>query len=118
MVFLTMSSDHVTGLTGATLVITASKNGAAFASIAPVVTERGSGWYSVALTAAHTDTLGDLALHITALLADAVDIVAQIVAVDYADAVAFGLSAVPANVAKVNGVTVTGAGTSGSPWGP
>jgi hypothetical protein len=75
MVLMVDSTDHVTGKTGLTLTITASKDGAAFASIAPTVTERGSGWYSVALTASHTDTLGDLALHITGTAADPADMV-------------------------------------------
>lgn len=80
MVFLTASSDHVTGLTGATLTITASKNGAAFASITPTVTERGDGWYNLALTSAHTDTLGDLVLHVTAASADPIDLREQVFA--------------------------------------
>lgn len=80
MVFLTASSDHVTGLTGATLTITASKNGAAFAPITPTVTERGDGWYNLALTSAHTDTLGDLVLHITAASADPIDLREQVFA--------------------------------------
>lgn len=74
MVLLVLSSDHVTGATGKTLTITASKNGAAFAGIAPTVTERGNGWYAISLTAAHTDTLGDLALHITAADTDPLDV--------------------------------------------
>ena len=64
----------------ASLTITASKDGGAFGSISPTVTERGSGWYSLALTASHTDTLGDLALHITASSADPADLVRQVVA--------------------------------------
>lgn len=79
MVLLVASSDHVTGLASATLTITASKDGAAFASISPTVTDRGSGWYAIALTASHTDTLGDLALHITAASADPIDTVMQVV---------------------------------------
>lgn len=75
MVLMVDSTDHVTGKTGLTLTITASKDGAAFASISPTVTERGNGWYSVALTASHTDTLGDLALHITGTAADPADMV-------------------------------------------
>ena len=75
MVLMVDSTDHVTGKTELTLTITASKDGAAFASIEPTVTERGSGWYSVALTAAHTDALGDLALHITGTAADPADMV-------------------------------------------
>jgi hypothetical protein len=80
MVFLTDSTDHVTGLAGATLTITLSKNGAAFASISPTVTDRGDGWYSVALTTSHTDTLGDLVLHITATGADPIDLREQVFA--------------------------------------
>lgn len=80
MVFLTDSADHVSGKSGLTLTITASKDGAAFSSIGPTVTERGSGWYSVALTTAHTDTLGDLALHVTSAGADPTDLTCRIVA--------------------------------------
>lgn len=80
MVFMTDSTDHVTGKTGLTLTITASKDGAAFASITPTVTERGTGWYNIALTTAETDTLGDLALHITAAGADASDVLCRVVA--------------------------------------
>lgn len=75
MVLMVAATDHITGLAGLTLTITLSKDGAAFAGIAPVVTDRGSGWYNVALTAAHTDTLGDLALHITGAAADPADMV-------------------------------------------
>lgn len=79
MLFVTQSADHVTGLTGASLTITLSKNGAAFSSISPTVTERGSGWYSLALTSGNTDTLGDFALHVTAASADPTDVLAQVV---------------------------------------
>lgn len=78
MVFMTDSLDRVTGKTGLTLVITASKDGGAFASISPTVTERGDGWYNIALTASHTDTVGDLALHITATGADNSDMLCDI----------------------------------------
>ena len=80
MVFLTDSTDHVTGKTGATLTITLSKNGAAFSSITPTVTERGDGWYNLALTTAHTDTLGDLVLRATAAGADPIDLREQVFA--------------------------------------
>lgn len=73
MVFMTDETDHITGLAGLTLTITSSKNGGAFGSISPTVTDRGSGWYSLALTTSHTDTLGDLALHITSTGADPLD---------------------------------------------
>lgn len=44
------SISYVTGKTGLTLTITASKDGAAFGAITPTVTERGNGWYNLALT--------------------------------------------------------------------
>lgn len=74
MVFMVDSTDHVSGKAGLTLTITASKNGAAFATITPTVTDRGSGWYNLALTTAHTDTLGDLAIHVTGTAADPTDL--------------------------------------------
>jgi hypothetical protein len=80
MVFLTDSADHVTGKTGATLSVSLSKNGAAFSSISPTVTERGDGWYNIALTSSHTDTLGDLVLRATASGADPIDLREQVFA--------------------------------------
>ncbi len=97
MVFMTDSADHLAGKTGLTLTITASKNCAAFASISPTVTEGGDGWYSLALTASHTDTLGDLALHITGTGADPSDLVWQVV------------SALPGETVTLAAVTHTGA---------
>lgn len=80
LVFMTDSADHVTGKASLTLTITASKDGAAFASISPTVTERGNGWYSLALTSSHTDTLGDLAIHVTSTGADPSDVREQVFA--------------------------------------
>jgi hypothetical protein len=77
-VFMTDASDHIAGKTGLTLTITASKDGAAFASITPTVTERGTGWYNLSLTTSHTDTLGDLALHVTSAGADPTDLACQV----------------------------------------
>lgn len=62
--------------------------------------ERGSGWYSLALTTSHTDTLGDLAIHATASGADPVDLVCQVVAYDPTDATALGLSRLDAAVSS------------------
>lgn len=70
MVFMVDSADHVTPKTGLTLAVSISKNGAAFESISPTVTERGNGWYNIALSASDTDTLGELAGHVTATGAD------------------------------------------------
>jgi hypothetical protein len=101
------SSDHITGKSGLTLTIGASKNGAAFASIIPTVTDLGNGFYKLALTSAHTDTLGDLALHVTGTGADPTDLVDNVVALLPGDAV---------NVGSINGTAVIGAGTSGDKW--
>lgn len=79
MIYMTQSADHITGLTGATLTISLSKAGGAFATITPTVTERGNGWYSLALTTAHTDTLGDFVLRITAAGGDPTDLREEVV---------------------------------------
>jgi len=105
MVFLTDSSDHVTGKTGATLTITLSKNGAAFASITPTVTERGDGWYSLALTSGNTDTLGDFVLHVTAAGADPIDLREEVLEAYQ-----------PVDARRMNGTTIYGAGSSGDLW--
>jgi hypothetical protein len=80
VVLMIDSSDHLSGKTGLTLTINASKDGAAFSSITPTVTELSYGFYKLALTTSHTDTLGDLALHVTATGADATDKVWQVLA--------------------------------------
>jgi hypothetical protein len=85
LVFMTDSADHVSGKTGLTLTITASKDGGAFASVSPTVTERGNGWYSLALTTAHTDTAGDMGFHVTGTGADPTDFVCYVVPRHLAD---------------------------------
>ena len=84
-VLMVASSDHISGLTGATLTVTASKDGGAFAAITPTVTELATGWYSLALTTAHTDTSGALAIHVTAASADPADVLAQVSDVGFDD---------------------------------
>jgi hypothetical protein len=81
MIFMTDSSDHVSGKTGLTLTIVASKDGGNFSSISPTVTEptTANGWYCLALDTTMTNTLGDLALHITATGADPTDVSCQVV---------------------------------------
>lgn len=80
MVFMADSTDHVTGKTGLTLTVTASKDGGAFASITPTAIERGNGWYNLAGTSSHSDTLGDLVVRATATGADAGERVLNVVA--------------------------------------
>jgi len=105
MILMVDSTDHVTGKTGLTLTITASKAGGAFASITPTVTERGSGWYSLALTTSHTDTLGDLAVHVTGTAADPADFLLSIVAYNPEDSAGLGLSRVDAAVSTRSTLT-------------
>lgn len=77
------SADHIAGLTGASLTIYASKAGGTPAAITPTVTELDSthtpGLYKLALTTGHTDTLGELQLHVTAAGADPTDVAHQVV---------------------------------------
>jgi hypothetical protein len=77
--FLVGLSDHITGLAGATPVVTISKNGGAFAAVAGAVTEVGSGWYAWAANATDRNALGELAVHIEATGADPVDFKLEIV---------------------------------------
>ncbi len=78
---LVLSSDHITGATGKSPVVTISKNGGAFASPAGAITEKGNGWYAVAANAADTNTLGPLILHATGTACDPSD--EQFIVVDY-----------------------------------
>jgi hypothetical protein len=114
MVFMTAASDHVAGLAGLTLTITASKDGAAFASISPTVTDRGSGWYNLALTTAHTDTLGDFNLHITGAAADPTDLAWEVVALLPGDPVTLAADSVNSTSVAASAVTEiqTGLATS------
>lgn len=113
--FLTASSDHITGLTGATATVTISKNGAAFGAPAGAVSEIANGWYQVAGNATDTGTLGDIILHATATSADPFDgVVAQVVAFNPRNA-NLGLSNVSANVAQWNGSNVVAPNVAGVP---
>jgi hypothetical protein len=127
MVFMTDSADHIAGKTGLTLAVTASKAGAAFASISPTVTERGNGWYAVDLTSSHTDTAGDFALHISATGADPSDLNCQVMPFitdipsikAKTDSLTFTAPGqVDANIQYVNDVQVKGVGSDADPWNP
>ncbi len=102
MVFMT-DADHVTGAAALTLTITESKNGGAFSSTSPTVTDRGDGWYQIALTTTNTNTLGDYCLHITASGADPTDIHFDVIAVNLADSVRGGMTALPNAAAEASG---------------
>jgi hypothetical protein len=124
MVFMTDEDNHVDGLPGLTLAIAASKDGGAFAAITPTVTDRGDGWYALALTAAHTDTPGELALHITATGADPTDKLYEVGpapahVVDFDDALGLDAGEIPtasetadAVEVRLNALNVAGTVTS------
>ena len=97
---MVQSSDHITGLTGATVTVTLSKNGAAFGAAGGAITEIASGWYSVALNTTDTGTAGDLAIHCTATSGDPTDFCDQVVDTTVAT--------IGANVVSFGGTTVTG----------
>lgn len=82
VVLMVDSSDHVTGKGGLTLTITASKDGGTLGAITPTTTELGDGLYKLILNTGHTDTLGDLVLHVTGSGADPTDVMMQIVGFD------------------------------------
>ena len=113
-VLMVDSTDHVTGKTGLTLTITASKDGAAFASITPTVTELATGWYKLALTSSHTDTVGDLALHITATGADPTD-VAMVVRARVTDDLAYPATSGRSLAVDASGRIDLGAWLGGTP---
>jgi hypothetical protein len=54
------------GTAGLTVTATLSKNGGAFNSVSPTITDRANGYYSIAPIAAHRDTLGENAWLFTA----------------------------------------------------
>ena len=117
--FLTQSSDHISGLTGATPTVELSKNGAAGAVPAGAISQIDSvnlpGWYQVAGNATDTNTLGDILLHATATSADPCDmVVAQVVAFNPRNA-NLGVTNVSANVAQWNGTNVAAPATAGIP---
>lgn len=78
------SADHVTGKTGlaAGFTIYATKAAGSPATITPTVTELDAtnvkGLYKLALTSSHTDTLGELTLHITGSGMDPLDLKWQV----------------------------------------
>jgi len=74
------STVQISGKTGLTLSVFASKDGGVFTQITPTVTEVGYGWYSMSITAAHVDTIGDLCLHTTATGANPSEIKVNVVA--------------------------------------
>jgi hypothetical protein len=92
-IFMVRNDDHITGLTGLTLTVILSKNGAlSFGPASGAVTEAGNGWYWLAGNAPDRDTLGDLLVHASATNADPYDANYTIIPFNPFDAVSLGLS--------------------------
>lgn len=73
MILMVDDTDHVTGKTGISpLAVDISKDGAAFVTETGnvTVTERTNGWYNIAVTTTHTNTLGDFIIRATGTDAD------------------------------------------------
>lgn len=92
---LVSSSDHISGVLGATPVVTISKNGASFATPTGTVSEIGNGWYKLIPSPEDVATLGPLLLHATASGADPVDLEFRVVAFNPDSSTNLGLSALP-----------------------
>ncbi len=102
------SADHVTGKTGLSPTVTLSKAGGSFAAAGGTVTEVSSGWYKIALTTTDTNTLGELAFHVTGTGADPTDFSDQVAANILGDTL-------PANVLQWNSSNVSSPATAGIP---
>lgn len=101
---VTLSIDHITGATGKTLTLVASKNGGTM-NVTPsgAVAELGNGVYSWAGNATDRGTLGTLIVYITGSGCDPVVIAVEVVGYDPFDAVHLGLSAIPNASAGASG---------------
>jgi hypothetical protein len=97
------SNDHMTGKTGLVPTVTLSKNGGSFNPASALVSELGNGWYALAGNAADTNTLGELAIHISATGADPVDLLVSIKGFDPVSDIGSILTDVLANAALTAG---------------
>lgn len=78
MILLTSNVDHITGISGLTPAVYLSKNCGNFTLITPVIESKGNGWYKIELTSGHTDTVGDLVVHIEDADSDPADVVMSV----------------------------------------
>ncbi len=115
-VWMADSADGKTGKTGLTLAVTLKKSGeSSFSSIAPTVTEIGSGHYDVALTTTHMNTVGAASLRATSAGADPADCpnIVDVIAYDKTSATrgTAGTALPDAVAAAANGVITFGTGS-------
>lgn len=97
------SADGKTGAPGKTPLVQISKAGGSLATAQGIVSEVGTGQYSIAMTAADLDTAGDLRYYITATGCDPTDFIDQVTAQGTAAA---ALVATASDVAIANRVLV------------
>lgn len=99
-----LASDHISGATGlvsgSSLTVTISKDGAAFAAPVGTITELADGWYTLAGNATDRGTLGEFKLHATGTGCDPCDVDCAIVGYDPFDAAALGLTRLDAAVSS------------------
>lgn len=110
LLYMTLSSDHVSAATGKTVAVTLSKNGGAFAAGGGTVAELSNGWYKYTPVTADVGTLGDLGLRATATACDDWNDKDRVVqagplASDYTSARAAKLDNADASVAAVKAKT-------------
>jgi hypothetical protein len=106
------STDHISGLTGATVTVNLSKAGGAGAAAGGAVSQVDAtncpGLYKIALTTTDTNTLGDLAFCCTATGADPTNFIDQVCVNILGDTL-------PADVTQWNGTNVSAPATAGIP---
>lgn len=105
--FLVNSSDHISGATGKTPIVTLSKNGAAFASPAGGVYEIGKGWYAVSGNLTDSNTLGPLLLNASGSATDPFDDTFNVVSYNPLDATRLGLTSLPTSIPNASGGIIT-----------
>lgn len=84
-VLMVLSNDRASpasSFSSGDLTIKISKNGGSFSTISVTAVNLGNGWYSIPLTISHTDTLGELLLHVEANTADPYDEKYLVVGID------------------------------------
>lgn len=125
------NGDGVTGIADGSWTKRVSKNGGAFGPMTVTITEMENGWYSIPLSASHTDTLGALAISLSAAACKRVNLLFR-VAVRLEDDLAYPSTSGRAidvdatggveitanqavNVAQWNGSAVAAPATAGVP---
>ncbi len=100
------NGDGVTGIVNASWNKRISKNGAAFGDMTVTITEAENGWYFLSLSTAHTDTLGFLAISLSAAAAKRVNLLFRVDLRLLDDLSVDGSGRVSANTVQWAGATI------------